>query len=152
MTRTAFIGCFAALSLGSSALAAELPNYLNAGQTYSTNQKACGATQDGDLPDDSYTLEKNGIFGYEFGCVFVDIKPVVYADNDDPVFSHIMTASCGDDSGVTRPDSFHLSYYEGILTVTSQTDYLYELLRPSEGENTGFTGFVNTQFEMCQPK
>ncbi len=152
MKRLAVIGCCAALPFGGSALAAELPDYLMGGQTYATNQKACGGFQDGDLPDDSYNLGATGIFGYEFGCVFVDIKPVIYPDNEDPVFSHIMTASCGDDSGVTRPDTFHFSYYEGILTVTSQTDYLYQLLRPSEGENTGSVGFVNTQFEMCKPK
>lgn len=102
--------------------AGEVPSFL-IGKTYSTDVKQCGNANDGD--GDALQLSKDGIYGVEFGCQFVDFK---YERDSETgrLFSVVATTSCGDDSGITRPDMISLSPYEegGQVIVQSQNEYL----------------------------
>ncbi len=131
-------------------LAQELPQYLASGKTFSSDWRACVGFVDGNAPVCSYTLYRSGNYGYEFSCIFVDFKPVIDASGTGEVWGHIATANCGDDSGVSRPDVFILSFYENQITVTSQNDYLYDLLRQREDVDGQNCCSVNMQFEMCR--
>lgn len=131
------------------AISAEIPDFFEGGKTYASDWKACvGFAGDG-APDDSNTIDQSGVFGYEFGCTFVDFKPVSY---NGRITSYIAMASCGDDSGINRPDFFDISFYDGNVTVTSQNDYIYDTLRPREDGDGESWGFINKQFELCQPE
>lgn len=149
MKKSAIYTFFTALLFGGAAYSAEVPDFLSNGQTYATDWKACVGFADGNAPDNANTLDKTGIFGYEFGCTFVEFKPVIF---EGRTTGHLITASCGDDSGINRPDIFDVYFYDGIVTATSQNDYIYDTLRPREDGDGESWGFVNKQFEMCQPK
>lgn len=138
-----------AMFVSSSAVAEEVPDFLANGKTYASDWRACVGFADGGAPDDSNTLDATGVYGYEFACTFVDFTPVKF---EGRTTGYLARASCGDDSGINRPDNFELSFYEDVVTATSQNDYLYDLLRPrSDGDGESW-GFVSTQFEMCQPE
>jgi hypothetical protein len=131
------------------ALAQELPQYLASGKTFFSDWRAFVFFADGNAPDGSYTLDRSGIYGYEFSCIFVDFKPVIDTSGTGEVCRHIATASCDDDSGINRPDVFNLSFYENQITVTSQNDHLYDLMRQGEDGDGESWGLVNMQFETC---
>ncbi len=132
-----------------SAVSAEVPDFFAGGKTYASDWRACvGFAGDG-APDDSNTIDISGVFGYEFSCTFVDFKPVVY---EGRITSYIATASCGDDSGINRPDFFDISFYEDIVNITSQNDFIYDTLRVREDGDGESWGFINKQFELCQPE
>ena len=129
--------------------AEEMPQHLASGKTFSSDWRACVGFADGNAPDGSYTLSRSGIYGYEFSCIFVDFKPVIDTSGTGEVCRHIATASCDDDSGINRPDVFNLSFYENQITVTSQNDHLYDLMRQGEDGDVESWGLVNMQFETC---
>ncbi len=129
----------------------EMPQHLASGKTFFSDWRACVGFADGNAPDGSYTLGRSGIYGYEFSCIFVDFKPEIDASGTGEAWGHIAMASCGDDSGVSLPDVFNISFYENQINVTSQNDYRYYLLRHREDGDGESWGFVNMQFEMFQP-
>jgi hypothetical protein len=149
MKKSLILSLLSATLLTGNAFASEVPDFLSKGQTYATDWKACVGFADGGAPDDSNTLDKNGIFGYEFGCTFVEFKPVIF---EGRTTGHLITASCGDDSGINRPDIFDVYVYDNIVTATSQNDYIYDTLRQREDGDGASWGFINKQFEMCQPE
>lgn len=102
--------------------AADIPEFLD-GELYSTDASQCGDIVD--TNGDTLQLSREGIYAEEFSCQFVDFK--VDADpQTGQVFGVIATASCSDDSGITRPDLISMSHYEdgGQVFVQSQNEYL----------------------------
>ena len=110
------------LSSGTVVFAGEVPTFLD-GKLYSTDASQCGDIVDSN--GDTLQLSREGIYAEEFSCQFVDFKTDV-----DPqtgrVFGVVATASCSDDSGITRPDLISMSHYEdgGQVFVQSQNEYL----------------------------
>lgn len=95
------------------------------GQRFTYSENACKGEPEPEVTDDLAilsTLEVNeaGVFGYEFGCEFLQFLP----GGDSPYQTVI--ASCGDDSGITRPDMITLLYSEEpqSVTVQSQNEYV----------------------------
>jgi len=131
---------------------ADTPAFLAGKKLYASDWKACVGFQDGGAPDDSYTLDKDSISGYEFSCQFVDMKLVPDWTGQGRQNNYIGTASCSDDSGINRPDLFDLSFYENTITVTSQNDYVYDAIRAPKNPDQQSLGFINKQFELCQPE
>lgn len=143
---------FFAFSAGVS-LAADVPSFFASGQYYAETPEDCvapGAETDRERP---MTLNGEGVSAHEFGCYFVEFKPVKnpFAEAGSEPDTWLATASCGDDSGITRPDIFNISIYEQSLWVTSQNDYLYDLLRQREEGDNDAWGFVNREYVLCQP-
>jgi hypothetical protein len=119
---------------------------------YASDWRACVGFENAEAPDDTYTLDQTGIYGYEFSCVFANMFLVPDLTGQGRQNNYVATASCSDDSGISRPDMLNLSHYEETVTVTSQNDYNYDLLQPSQdGEGVPF-GLVNKSFELCQPE
>ena len=117
------------VAIPTCAMAAGVPEFLK-GKRYTYSEETCvgedelPAEEDADI---TTTLEVNeaGIFAYEFGCIFLDFWP---GDTDsDMPFLQTVVASCGDDSGVTRPDLISLVFDTSepeSVTVTSQNEYV----------------------------
>ena len=108
------------LGATSHSFADDAPNFLK-GRTFATESANCKGADDGD----GLQLNREGIFGQEFSCSFVGFK----IDKDTAsgrVFSVVATASCSDDSGISRPDLINLSPYieGGEVYVQSQNEYL----------------------------
>jgi len=102
--------------------AADVPGFLN-GKLYSTDVAQCGDIVESD--GNTLQLSREGIYAEEFSCQFIGFK----ADADPEsgrVFTVVATASCSDDSGITRPDLISMSPYEegGQVFVQSQNEYL----------------------------
>ncbi len=118
----------AILAIPGAATAAGLPEYLS-GKRYMFSENACRYEPEPDAGEDTTflsTLEVNeaGIFGYEFGCEFLEFWPGD-AQSDTP-FIQTVLASCGDDSGITRPDVISLVFNteEPSVTVQSQNEFV----------------------------
>lgn len=127
--------------------AQEVPPFLASGQSWSTDERACGNPEEG-VEGVFYVASKEGLFGYEFGCNFVDFRPV--RNSDGETYGWLATASCGDDSGITRPDMFSLSEYDGMLTVTSQNDWNASLINTDPTEEDAQWSLVNREFNLCK--
>jgi hypothetical protein len=114
------------------------PEFLS-GKRYTATEAGC--TGGGEETDDIGTLlelNETGIYTYEFGCSFLEFWP-----GDDPnseQFLQTVLASCGDDSGITRPDTFSLVFNDGdvpSVVVQSQNEYV-----------TG-SSFVSRTYSLC---
>jgi len=137
-----------------AAHAGDIPSFLSAGQTYAEKQEYClGPDEEAEF-ERPMNINAEGMSAHESGCQFVEYKPIIHSFDEPGAEpdSYLVTAACGDDSGITRPDIFHLYHYEGTLRLTSQNDYMYDLLRPREDDDWETWGFVNLEFTMCQPK
>ncbi|MFZ1813013.1 MAG: hypothetical protein WBO55_00500 [Rhizobiaceae bacterium] len=131
--------------------AGEVPSFLAGGQVYATTPEACKGLDAGGDESGGLKLKADGISGYEFGCQFVDFIPVRYVDVPE-VTRYIAIASCGDDSGITRPDMIDLSIFDDAVTATSQNDYNYAMSRlDASSDNDPFeAGIINEQFALCR--
>jgi hypothetical protein len=117
------------LAIPSSVAGAGLPEYLE-GQRYTYSEEACLGEAESSSEEETTilsTLEVNeaGIFAYEFGCTFLEFWPGD-GESDTP-FIQTVLASCGDDSGITRPDVISLVFNTEepqSVTVTSQNEYV----------------------------
>lgn len=149
-----FAPFLAMLFASGMANAADMPPFFSAGQMYAEKQENCVGPDDAVEFERPMVLTGEGLSAHESGCQFVEFKPVIYsfAEPAAEPDSYLVTAACGDDSGITRPDVFHMHYYDGKLTLTSQNDYMYDLLRQREEGDWESWGFVNLEFEMCQPR
>lgn len=137
---------FLALAVAPS-LAADQPKIFAEGQKYVTDVKACSAAE-GET-DDALQLTAKGLFGYEFGCSFVQIHPIRFEDSDD-IYQYLAIAACGDDSGVSRGDNIVISDNgDGSLRVTSQNEYVVQLVLERNGESTGANWIVEREFTRC---
>ena len=138
----------------SVSLAADLPSFFSSGQLYAESQEDCIAPDAETDRERPLTMNGEGVSAHEFGCYFVEFKPVKnpFAEPGTEPDTWLVTASCGDDSGITRPDIFNISIYDRSLWVTSQNDYLYDLLRQREDGDNDAWGFVNKEYVLCQPK
>lgn len=149
------VKCIASFALGALIVSAaadqaagETPAFLDGGKKYATAPGICQSLDDGE--GDGYTLTATGVFGYEFGCNFATFLPV-RAEGETEPFIWVGVAACGDDSGISRPDSFTLGFYEDRVVVTSQNDYV-------SAESKGFdekvdhfkTGIIDKTFELCR--
>ncbi|MEM7291637.1 MAG: hypothetical protein AAF412_14915 [Pseudomonadota bacterium] len=105
-----------------AALAGEVPGFL-LGKTYSTDVNHCSSLADTD--GDVLQLSKDGVYGLEFSCKFLDFK-TDRDTNTGRISSVVATVSCSDDSGITRPDLFNLSPHEedGLVIVDSHNEYI----------------------------
>jgi len=131
---------------------ADTPAFFAGKKTYASDWKACVGFADGGAPDDSYTIDKSSVSGYEFSCQFVEMKLIPDWTGQDRQNNYIGIASCSDDSGISRPDMFNISYYENTVTITSQNDFIVDMVNPQQNAEGQPFGFINKQFELCQPE
>jgi hypothetical protein len=128
----------------------EIPSFLSKGQSYASDPKVCKGMDAEGAPEDGLIVKADGLSGYEFGCTFVQFLPVKFADVDE-INSYVAIASCGDDSGITRPDAISLSYYDDQLVVTSQNDYNLAGAKPNDGKGDPYLeGIVEKHFDLCK--
>lgn len=141
----AFAVAVAGLAL-SPALADDVPAFLADGQVYAV-EGACDPAEGEEYP--GLKLTEQGIFGYEFGCRFVGISGVPSLDGGDS-HQHIATASCGDDSGISRPDLILLmpSLDGESVDVTSQNDYAISMAWEKDGPS-GISWMVQQVYKRC---
>jgi hypothetical protein len=117
------------LAIPANAMAAGPPDLLK-GQRFTYSEQSCRGEPEPETDDMTAilsTLEVNeaGIFAYEFGCAFLEFWPGDEAS--DMPYNQTVLASCGDDSGITRPDVISLVFDTGesqSVTVTSQNEYV----------------------------
>ncbi len=129
------------------AVAGEIPDFLSNGKTYATTPAGCAGFGDSDAPDDALQITAEGIWGYEFGCTFVEFLPVRMNSQPGNVSGHVAIASCGDDSGISRPDLINMSFYDNIIYATSQNDYVASY---HQEEDARQFGIVEKSFALCQ--
>ncbi|MCW2307400.1 hypothetical protein [Rhodobium gokarnense] len=97
------------------ALAGQMPDFFN--KTYATDPAAC-KDQAAREESGALVLDKTGIFGTEFGCTYRDF----WGGKDGTV---TVLVSCGDDSGITRPDMLSvIREQNGELRVQSQNEFV----------------------------
>ncbi|MEM7068973.1 MAG: hypothetical protein AAF478_08820 [Pseudomonadota bacterium] len=111
---------FFTIAATSSGVAADAPAFLK-GKKYATDAASCGKAHE----IDGLQLSKEGIYGPEFSCQFVDFK--IDADpNSDRIYSAVAIANCSDDTGISRADLVTLSPYveAGQVFVQSQNEYV----------------------------
>ncbi|MDJ0613777.1 MAG: hypothetical protein QNJ29_08860 [Rhizobiaceae bacterium] len=123
---------------------------------YSTDVAQCGDIVDTD--GNALQLSGEGIFTEEFSCQFVGFK--TDADKDTGrIFGVVATASCSDDSGISRPDLISMSPYEegGQVIVQSQNEYLLgeteiivaqQLEKPFPEKNS--YAWVSNTYNLCK--
>ena len=124
------------VGLAAPSLAADAPAFLN--DKFASDPEAC--KKDANMEElDALTIDKSGIFGFEFGCTFLEFWN---EQQDGKTKSTIALASCGDDSGIIRPDMITMILEgEGELRVQSQNEYAITeaiaSLSQGAGENAG---------------
>ena len=139
---------FACIPVG--AKAGETPPFLSGGQFYGENTLACDEAKSGAGEGEGLYMKGEGVFGTEWGCTFLDFLPIRYEDGGE-VNGYVAITSCGDDSGISRPDMFELDFYDGIVTVTSQNDYTAASAKPyNEQEDPFSIGIISKQFALCK--
>ena len=116
------------MAIPASAVGAGIPDLLK-GQRFTYSEQSCRGEPEAETDDMTEilsTLEVNeaGIFAYEFGCIFLEFWPGDAAS--DMPYNQTVLASCGDDSGITRPDVISLVFSEEPpnVTVQSQNEYV----------------------------
>ena len=138
----------AVLAVPVSAFAGEAPAFLSGDRTWGSTPQACKSLESEDGA--ALTLSRKGIYGYEFGCNFLDFLPV-RDDATGEMFGMVAIASCGDDSGISRPDMFNITVNENTLSVTSQNEYTAAQSKDSDGQTDPFaTGIIEKPFEPCK--
>lgn len=157
MNRLTTLGLLSLAILATPAGGVEIePEFLSGGKVYSTDPDSCNQSQVG--PDDSsvvFFLDRRGVSGYEFGCNFLSFLDARF-DAEDVSGSVLAIAVCGDDSGITRGNTFHMAEYSpGILNVTSQNDYLLSFLPAyhdavtSEEDTSEDWYLIEREFHLC---
>ncbi len=148
MRTLAIIAACACLGAAPASAADGVPDFLSAGQTYANDEKTCKDSEDGEF--EGLKLSQAGIFGYEFGCIFVAWHPVKY-EGATTFDNYIAITQCGDDSGINRPDAVSITNNSGELTVTSQNDYATAGARQTEeGTDPYEAGMINETFKLCK--
>lgn len=116
------------LAIPATATAGGLPDYLK-DKRYTYSENACRGEPEPNADDMTAilsALEVNevGVVGYEFGCIFLEFWPGT--DESDTPYNQTVLASCGDDSGITRPDMLSLIFSDEppSVTVQSQNEYV----------------------------
>ncbi|MGF1501297.1 MAG: hypothetical protein ACFBSD_05735 [Paracoccaceae bacterium] len=108
---------------------------------YASDPAACPA--DG-LAEDALVLDAPLLTGYEFGCVLLGFWPVRWSPTD-PGEATVALASCGDDSGITRPDLLSIIREpDGTLTLQSQNEYARASAWPEP-----VPGYVSRRYAPC---
>lgn len=131
--------------IAAPAVAADTPDFLK--DKYASDPAACKAG-DGAEESGALTLDKDGFSGTEFTCSFLDFWNEL---QDGKVVGHVALMSCGDDSGVTRPDFVTIVPEEdGTLRVQSQNEYLITessaMVAPPEDNSEEGAGFEPFEF------
>ena len=151
----------AALGASASAQDADAPDFIDG--TYATDPKACKADAN---PEETQalTIDSNGIYGFEFGCTFLDNWSEL---NGEETTGYIALASCGDDSGIIRPDFISIiPEGDDELRVQSQNEYAISealaLSKPgknepakegeAEAEDESSYEFVSAIYKKCPAK
>jgi len=118
---------------------AGMPDFLK--HTYAANAAACDSTGH----EKAGLAIKDGLIsGTEFGCAFLTYTPVVW-DPDYPPSEYVVLASCGDDSGITRPDLISIIHSGDTLRVQSQNEYVEMVAKGAWNE----PGFISRTYEKC---
>ena len=141
----AFLG-LALAALATPAAAQEIPPFLADGGKYATDATSCAAEIE---EAEGYQLTAKGLYAYEFSCTFTSFQSVRYNDGDNEPDEYIAIASCGDDSGISRPDMILLMPSdENMLFLTSQNDYAISSVWEKDGES-GLKWLVQREFKRC---
>jgi len=143
MMRTLVMTASIVTLLAGPAFADDAPGFLGGDAKYVTKAEVCTSEE----LDDALQISERGMFGYEFGCNFLDFLEV--KDSDGQAYQFMAVAACGDDSGVTRPDLIMLTPSDdGMLRVTSQNDYVTQLARGDDGADIKW--IVELEFTRCK--
>ncbi|MCG6858712.1 MAG: hypothetical protein LJE67_11680 [Salaquimonas sp.] len=123
-----------------------VPFFLANGQKYVTDTKICSGKDTDET--DALQLTAKGMFGYEFGCNFLQFLDVKDS-GDGSVYQYLAIAACGDDSGISRGDMITLTPSgDDQLRVTSQNDYVVELSQGGDDDTQG-SWIVEKEFTRC---
>ena len=144
-------------SLAAPAFAGELPAFLK-DKKYATDAIACSADH-GENEVGALAIDKAGIFGYEFGCTFLEFWH--HSDAEGALLDVTALVSCGDDSGITRPDMITIiKDSDETLRVQSQNEFVQGELAamsaptPAEGEEDSDEpinfDFVSATYTLCK--
>ena len=148
MMRSLFL--FALLQVALSAgpvMAGEIPPFLAGGQKYATAPANC---TDATGSETGLSISAAGMFGRESGSSLL-ASPRGRDDARPEPIGYVAIASCGDDSGISRPDMLNISLSEGGIYVTSQSDYTIAASRPFDGRTDPFAkGIIEERFELCR--
>lgn len=120
--------------------ATEAPDFLE--HRYAANPEACAASDE--VEKRGLVIADGSISGTEFSCAFLTYTPVVW-DKDFPPQEYVVLASCGDDSGITRPDHLSIIQYDDRLQVQSQNEYVEMVAKKAWNE----PGFVSRTYTRC---
>ncbi len=123
------------------ARADDQPDFLADGQRYGAETAACAP----DAPvDDGPLLTGERLFVYTYDCTFVGFMNRPDGDTGNQTLG---SAICGDDSGVSWPDTFVLTPVAGdTITVTSQNDYVAKRLGE---ERLASLRLIEREFVRC---
>ncbi|MGD1935348.1 MAG: hypothetical protein ACFB0Z_12725 [Candidatus Phaeomarinobacter sp.] len=116
------------------------PDFLK--HKYAANPEACAKSDA--VEKRGLVIADGSISGTEFGCAFLTYTPVVW-DKDFPPQEYVVLASCGDDSGITRPDHLSIINYGDKLQVQSQNEYVEMVAKGAWNE----PGFVSRTYPKC---
>ncbi len=141
--------------LSAPALAADVPDVLK--DKYASDAAACKAGAESEEIG-SLTLDKDGFKGTEFSCSFLQFWK---EEQDGKVTAYTALMSCGDDTGVTRPDFVTIvPGQDGTLRVQSQNEYLITeataMNAPADGQDGDNEGgfepfeFVSATYTKCK--
>ena len=144
--RKIFLAIIVALAAPVPALADGLPEFLSGGQVWATDPAGCAAGEGGE--EVYFTLRADGVYGYEFGCTFAQFLPARTSEGE--TVGWIAIASCGDDSGISRPDLFNLSAYDSTLTVTAQNEWNSTNDGAEQSEEELRWSLVHRDFALCE--
>jgi len=135
------IAAASGLCLGQEAARAQPPAFLD--DRFATDPAACVP---GGGPSEALMIEGGVLSGYELACLFLAYHPVRWAQVG-PVSQVVIVASCGDDTGITRPDLLSVILEpDGALTVQSQNEYVEINAAPDRG----WQGHVSRRYERCE--
>lgn len=144
---------------------AAVPEFFRDGQRYVARADQCAEPAGSDR-EDLRSITVLGISAYEYGCGFLAFLPSKDALSGE-IHGWVAQASCGDDSGIERPDSFYLALQPDgkRLQVQSQSEYatgeallLLELRHPelsamSSGEGQDpyeAASFISGDYVACE--
>ncbi|MFZ2103004.1 MAG: hypothetical protein WAU86_20815, partial [Oricola sp.] len=114
---------------------------------YASDSASCAAEVE---EAEGYQLTATGLYAYEFGCTFTSFEAIRFDDGDNDPDQFIGIASCGDDSGISRPDMIlMMPSGEDMLFLTSQNDYAISSVWEKDGES-GLKWLVQREFMRCE--
>lgn len=142
-------------AVATPSVAQELPSFFEGIKLYSRDLGFCPGNPNSPETEGTLQISKAGLYGYELGCTFL-----AFAAVKDPesgvVYGWQAQAQCGDDSGITRPDSFALYFNEGDNTVTvqSQNEYVLGTMlsmteRPDNNDPFEEASWLSGNYALC---